>query len=70
MSNSPATLATYYESRWDGSREYFLFPTLVRVVHRGSFGAAFDVSIELSTLRPNINRIWWRHPGFIPLLIM
>jgi len=60
----------YSDKSWLGRREYQLDPHKIRA--RGSqtsSGADFDMSVELRSLRPEYDKLWLRHPAFIPGLI-
>jgi hypothetical protein len=63
-------IATYYERRLEGSRQFFLFSKEIRVRLQGSFGAAGEASVVLASLRPAYNRMRARHFIFVPLLVV
>jgi hypothetical protein len=53
-------MATYQEARFELRRKFELFPDRVRVTGKGLHLGRFDVTVALSILRPQPNRVWIR----------
>ena len=63
-------IATYSERRFDGRREFVLFPDKVEISGNASLGARFAVTVQLNSLVPVADRLWARSPGFWQGVVM
>ena len=60
----------YSDKSWLGRRVYQIDPPRIRAKgSQTSSGRDFDISVELKSLDPEYDKIWLRHPVFIPGLV-